>query len=454
MGNSNQEPMATQEILIGLTDAVKALKGAQHSLLEEINAPRAARDHVLKPLADLVSSLGEPRAARPIHCPEEYIRQWQELVAGQRRTLDLRAVRFLSWHAETATSPEFHDYLNREKWELRASHLQGLVRCCHMKWSSTFRASPVVCRVRQRVLQYSGPSRLLNKWQEALRMLLGPSGDEEFGRLLLQENTDIKPVCTAWHIEESSAYAGEAVRHAGSQCLSELDRVPAVRQFLMKILLPWPHWAPDAFRDLVRRAILCPAVVRGAKAIRDPLVEFVLNDKRLGDPRLPANRKNWAGLDDAARQLIEWLSFEDIVFFFEHVLPKRSDPHGRKEFWLRYRSRLKMSRPLLYWGDEGRVQTVVRESRGKIHYGTLGGSTSAFLLDFGRIVVVEFSKVGNACYIYEQEAMERVLKDLWAPHVTHEGYLKDRQLGKKINHYPGWQDVVRNLLAEFGIRST
>ena len=46
--------------------------------------------------------------------------------------------------------------------------------------------------------------------------------------------------------------------------------------------------------------------------------------------------KNWLGIQVARQRLLQWLSRADIHFFFEHVLPKGTDPHGRKTFWLKY----------------------------------------------------------------------------------------------------------------------
>jgi len=68
------------------------------------------------------------------------------------------------------------------------------------------------------------------------------------------------------------------------------------------------------------------------------LRNFIVDDQRLLDPRLPANGPNWAGISDSARDIvIQWLSAEDIQLFFDHVLPHRDDPHGRKPFWLKYK---------------------------------------------------------------------------------------------------------------------
>jgi hypothetical protein len=82
-----------------------------------------------------------------------------------------------------------------------------------------------------------------------------------------------------------------------------------------------------------------------------------------------------------------------------------------------------------------------------------GAEPSVFLLDFGPVVVVEFSRVGNACYLYEQPNAAKVIPDFW----TQESFtiygLKNRHLAVvTITHREGWQTTLGQLLARYGIR--
>jgi uncharacterized protein (DUF1330 family) len=74
-------------------------------------------------------------------------------------------------------------------------------------------------------------------------------------------------------------------------------------------------------------------------------------------------------------------------------------------------------------------------------------------LDFGRIVVIEFSEVGNACYIYEKEAFSELYKDFWAKEFpfTH---LKNKSLvAERITRsMKDWQSSARQILSKFGVR--
>jgi hypothetical protein len=86
------------------------------------------------------------------------------------------------------------------------------------------------------------------------------------------------------------------------------------------------------------------------------------------------------------------------------------------------------------------------------HFGRVRGQTSAFMLDFGTLLVVEFSTVG-AAYVYEKHATSEVIADFWALQPFSESQLKQRQLClERIVHRPGWQGEMAGILARYGIR--
>src|SRR5262249_52766622 len=136
-------------------------------------------------------------------------------------------------------------------------------------------------------------------------------------------------------IDPASRFAQACVAAAAQECRRTWQRVPERLHYALAELLPWPHWDVAAFKREIG-AIILNDLFREPER-QDRLKTALLNDKRLGDIRLPHRRPSWAMVDPAAQRLfLEWLSRADIVFFFEHALPKGSDPHNRKAFWLRY----------------------------------------------------------------------------------------------------------------------
>src|SRR5439155_15930958 len=93
-------------------------------------------------------------------------------------------------------------------------------------------------------------------------------------------------------------------------------------------------------------------------------------------------------------------------FFFDLIMAGQEDRHNRREFWLRYVGRVGNSRVAMGTRDRDRLRVQLTElkKRGRSEYAHLEDpfedDVSAFIMDFGRAVVVEFSKPGNACFIY------------------------------------------------------
>lgn len=424
----------------------------------------------LERLKAAVASLNSaPKASRPPVGNEEYARQWQEYLDGKLDSMGARAVRNLCWHPETATNDTFQYYLKRENHNLSFFALQGLVRSCHACWSPELAVGSVVKAVRRYLEEYEGRNRLLAKWKPSSSMLLGPDGAERFGDAMMIESAPVKAFCQTWGIADESPYVQTAVTHAAEKSRQGMDRVRRLRDYLVDQLLPWQRWSPGQFKEEVRNTVLHPSTQD--EPVREVLSRFVLQDPRLGDPRLPLHQGNWAGIPDAKAKVVEWLSQFDIVFFFDHVLPTRGkDPHGRKQFWLRYVKRVIRSRPLLNWDDRIRLETILRANRQEGRdFGRIDGHTSAFLLDFGKFVVVEFSASGNACYVYYESEFKKIVPDFWTRATLPVDGLKKKMSSltksKKMSslamqfpsdwdgvHREGWQVDASQLLSVHGVR--
>jgi hypothetical protein len=79
-------------------------------------------------------------------------------------------------------------------------------------------------------------------------------------------------------------------------------------------------------------------------------------------------------------------------------------------------------------------------------------STSAFLLDFGRVMVVEFSQVNNAVYVYEHREIPDLNDAFWSQARFSLSTLKQKdRCIERMTHTPHWQSKMRTLLAQFGI---
>lgn len=438
-----------------ILDGLEALKGAFHELAMEMRAPPIVALEQFRALEAVVESVGQGRPARPVVCPEEYLKHWKDLLAGRRQDLEPRAIRYLCWEPDVATDSRFLDYLERSGATISARALQGLVRGCHACWNKElFKRSGPASRLQRRLRAYDGPNRIVQRWRTAETMILGQRGADEFGRAMLLARHSVKEHCARWAIDEQSQYVLGSVETAMAGWAKLSSPSSSLNEYALKEFVFWAGWPRSGFKEAVATAI-----VKASDELRQLLKPLILKEARLGDPRLPLNAPNWRGVRNEARdRFISWLSADDIQFFFEHVLPHGHDPHGRKPFWLRYVNQVRMSRALLGWEDRQRLRGMTRKEEAG-NFGLIEADTSAFLLDFGKVLVVEFSKRGNACYIYDRSAAREIVPDFWStePFSAGGGWrpgLKQQdKVGARIAHYGGWQWQMEQVLAQCGIRA-
>jgi hypothetical protein len=400
-------------------------------------------------LESTIAKLSQTQAPPIVFCPDEYLKQWNELLAGQRTELEWRTVRALCWEPKAATDLHFQNYLDREWPPLRARALQGMIRACHLRWTEVA-AGPVVERMRQRLKNYDGANRLLKRWRQSAEMLLGVQGAVEFAKEIIRHQASVAEACQEWRADEQTAYVAEAAEAAMNISMTaSIPNLPA--QESLSRLLRWKAWPIERFKKMAGQTILHPLAETNG-IYRETLVTCLLNDHRLGDPRLQATR--WAGVaPEAKKQFIRWLSREDIVFFFDHVAGY-DDPHGRRDFWLRYVGRLEQSLPLLTPNAVLRLSAEIRRRQGMVSYRQINGNDSAFLLDFGQIVAIEFHPVG-AIYFYDKQNFNQIVPHFWQQQAFSVSHIKQPwQAKERISHIGDWQYKAAAFLAQHGIRPT
>jgi len=455
-----------REAKVDLDESLKVLESCLQDLQRKSEEQRR-RNAVaprLEKLEEMIADLGTNRPARPVTCPEEYKALWEEYLAGKPMDLAIGAIRFLAWDPAVATGTRFLELLTQKVPQPTARMLQGLVNSLHQAWPSHDDAEGLrdladpANRIFKLVAGYQGPNRVVSRWKAASGMLFDAVGPNQFAVDMLENNRTLDDHFKFWFLSPGSRYARAGVRQAVTEWLMQLGKSTLPYQARVSELIFWSGWHPAEFKECVALALLTKSI-ENTPQLRELLKHSILRDSRLGDPRLPRNANNWLGLSDEARRtFVRWLSADDIEFFFEHVLPAGMDPHGRKDFWLRYIKSIQMSRPLLC--DEDRLRLIssakLRDGDGTPrNFGSIDGTppTSAFLLDFGDLVIVEFSRTGNAGYVYTRQKVNRVIKDFWSSTPFSSNGLKVRKLAyDRIIHIGAWQDDAANLLAHYGIR--
>lgn len=131
--------------------------------------------------------------------------------------------------------------------------------------------------------------------------------------------------------------------------------------------------------------------------------------RKIGDPAHAPEWQPWPGatdretedLENARDTLNNWIAQRFITAFFNKV----AMDEDRRSFWLRYAPHVTRFK---VYGD-GNARHKLRQDRRIRKYvsqrfSKIGGSMSALLMQIGNRVIVEFGKVGGACYIHRKGA--------------------------------------------------
>jgi hypothetical protein len=198
----------------------------------------------------------------------------------------------------------------------------------------------------------------------------------------------------------------------------------------------------------------------GGEATRDlEWRHFFFESETFRDPRqTPDARRGalpvgWAFVrrvqPDLYSRYIDKLLAEDIEVFFSNV----DMDINRKRFWTKYVSSATSSRFFLCYSTRRKIQAEFGGSDEKIR-AVLGRAASlgnedvdAFSLGFGEYAVVEFSRTGNAAYIYKASHLDLLV----ASGVMRARDLKNKDLGDSLRHVEGWERNFRQKLSEYGV---
>ncbi|MBK9173209.1 MAG: hypothetical protein IPM28_09425 [Chloracidobacterium sp.] len=431
--------MSLIEGLQNLTFANRGFKDTaarHHRNFSDISFPALVK------AVDSIDALAKPQ--RPA---DSHIREWQAYIDGQTELLSPRAIRNLSWYPDVATDCRFWDVVKlSERSRNSAKTIQGLVYSYHSKWKEV-QQLPQFLGLREAVKGFRGPNGILKKWQENLHLILFADSVAKLAQELSSGRMPLDYSIEQLRLFEDTQFFREVVSECARSCSQNLG-VAEILDFFLNQILSWDKHDIQIFREHVDAAIKCEAFDR-SEDVKARLINYVVNDvQRLGDPRL--NPARWIGIEESKEKVLQHLSKKDIVFFFEKVMT--DDVHGRAKFWLRYVKSMSRSRPLLTDLDRSRLSTALARRGNAIrHYGRTTGQHSAFLLDFGSVLAIEFEGVG-ACYLYDAKTRDRFFRDFFTGNPFNDQILKmPKQALYRKSHQGNWQWVLGQALAQSGI---
>ncbi|MDR3089163.1 MAG: hypothetical protein LBU39_05025 [Desulfobulbaceae bacterium] len=191
-----------------------------------------------------------------------------------------------------------------------------------------------------------------------------------------------------------------------------------------------------------------------------------LRDKAVawwGNPWLPSTATRWGGVTKEAREMVaDWLKREFIESFFQKLAQDGVGDTRRAKFWLDYVKSMGDIRFALAagWRDKARNDRDLRTLLEKMTGLTPGltatnREASAFIMNLGRLVLVEFGQSGNAMYAYSSGYEPFDVKEPLSLGVNADNSLKNKTRNVfKFLHNDGlerWEDKLAAKLKEYDI---
>jgi hypothetical protein len=428
----------------GLQNLVYANRGFNDSAalharhFAEVNLPSLTK------AIDSIDAIAKPQ--KPV---DFQLRQWDAYIAGRVEALSAGIMRNLSWQPEISVHERFWNLISTsDRLKSSAKIIQGLVFSYHSRWNEIPQTQ--LLGLQELVKTFVGSNGVVRKWRDNIEFLLMPGAVRTLAAEFNKKKLPLEHSIRGLGLFEDTQFVRDVISECARSCTKNLADAETLDYFVYQIL-SWEKHMIEVFKEHVNLAIMSDAFDE-SDDVKARLVNYVVNDvHRLGDPRLrPAS---WIGIEEAKGKVLQYLSKEDIIFFFKKVMAY--DPHGRANFWLRYVPSMSRSRPLLTDVDSARLRTVLaRNGNTTRHFGRTTGQHSAFLLDFGNVLAVEFEGVG-ACYLYDAKTRDRYFRDFYTQEPFNDKLLKmqDKALYRKRHDPKGnWKWVLAQALAQSGIR--
>lgn len=285
--------------------------------------------------------------------------------------------------------------------------------------------------------------------------------------------------------QAASKYGLDYLRgdEAGVQRLAVDLGIPEASWFWHALVLSAVQRSADQSDSAFKSSIpqMLSLITKRAAYRDDALVTILTRYHRCTDPALHAELRDYvvrkdvwrnpklrdAGLatawtrvsEEVWRMVLQWVNKANLRDFFSVLAAQGNADQGRLEFWSLYMEQIAWTRLIfssstrnLANRDEAIRNLIAREEGS---YATMNSSmeVDAFMMQLGNYVVVEFSRMPNAAYVYKAD--ELPYKRYASEYTGTRSDLKYGYLGEKaarITHPPGWEAQAGVQLSALGIR--
>lgn len=423
--------------------------------MDWVMADHAADGAQYGALAEAVESLGasaNSKSVRPSRL-ERAQASWDRHLAsgGVVNRSDLMT---LCWEPSVASTSEFCRTLGAAV-PLRCRAVRGLMNSYHELWPPPTEDLELLLRLSLRTMDRARDP--VESWMPLVKQLVGATSPSEFADGCLEDRLSVSSRLESLGLSPTTEFARSSAWELGLAA-TEPDEAPAHVDYLLTTFFGEDNalLEPREWGQIYARLVLNDRLLAGDLE-RQRLIDLALQVRGLGDPRL--HIRAWENVPPAARdRVMQWLSEEDLRFFFDMIMEGQADPQGRYAFWIDYAGRALRSRVVVGTKDQSRLAAKLDEirRRGRTYARMRGATTvnshvSAFIMDFGEVVVVEFSQRNSACYIYRNDPRNPYF-DLLQQGFAWSQLKNTRAAHRWMSHGYGWQDRFRSTLAGYGIR--
>ncbi|MGH0037115.1 MAG: EH signature domain-containing protein [Myxococcota bacterium] len=385
---------------------------------------------------------------------ERALAAWHRWTRGQGGMPTATLVRTLCWEREVVGSKGFERCLEPLQ-PLRGRALQALFLTYNRSLWNGDRgvAARTEAILRQGFAALRSARGSIALWREVQDELLGAQSYQRFAHTCLANRLSVRSRMADLQLPTDTEFACLAAGELLSLATGHTQPID-VAQWALDQLLPddWQIAAEGGWGPAMGNLILNQEF-SASEVAREQVMDFAMANLGLGDPR--ASDGPWRPIgDEAIQEVIRWRSSEDLRFFFDLVMKGKLDHQGRHRFWQKYVDGVSRSMIVLSRADETRLRPKLRELEKKgRRFSILSGSnqTSAFVMQLGRIIVVEFSEAGNACYIYAADRDEEPIP--WRARSVEIQTLKNQKRSiKRLIHGQKWEWDFNMALSRLGVR--
>ncbi len=444
----SKETTAILRALESIGSLVRDLTPSRSKAGTLFQAPKAlaGADRRLASLED--TKLRAPTSSRR----DQAHRAWEAWKQGIGQLPEPVLLRVLCWEPSIVSDDAFQPCLTTLR-PLRSRTIQALLPAYLRLWQIAGEAEPRLARaLKEDLAKLDRPRGIVGKWQQAVPELIGTRAAEALATEALRRGVTIASRLGELDLATDTTFARSAAATLLERATSQSDAIERFDWLLNEL---FPQDASIAgekgWGSALRNLILNESLVSDAR-VRERLLDYALGDLRLGDPRV--NSVPWHAVgEEATQEVIRWRSSEDLRFFFDLVMKGKPDYQGRHQFWQKYVDGVTRSLIALSDNDKARLHRRLGEleARGRRFANITGtNQVSAFVMEFGETVIVEFSEAGNACYVYAGLKKNTISWQASAVGIT---TLKNsRSAIVRLIHGQRWEHEFAMALARRGIR--